>query len=280
MTARTGSQVLIEAVGRLTAAEVPGAAQDARRLLSHALGIEAGRLTLALPEDVSADVEATYAALVTRRCAREPVSHLTGRRMFYGRDFKITSDVLDPRPETEILIEAALSEPFEAVLDLGTGSGCILTTVLAETVGSRGVGVDLSMDALDVAEENLRRHGVLARAQVNRSYWFDDVVGVFDLILANPPYIADYEMEDLAPEVRLFEPRMALTDEADGLEAYRAIFAGAAAHLAPDGRLIVEIGETQAADVGAIAIKQGFDPIAVLRDLDRRDRVVVCKQAR
>jgi len=239
---KTGSVILTEAVRELTAAGVPDPARDARRLLGHAIGIEAGRLTLVLPDPVEDVAAEAFATLVQRRARREPVSHLIGRRSFYGRDFKITSDVLDPRPETELLIEAAMSGPFETVLDLGTGSGCILVTLLAETIGSRGVGVDLSVEALSVARENADALGVGARANLRRSHWFDDVEGRFDLIVSNPPYIADWEMEELAPEVREFEPRMALTDEADGLEAYRAIFEGAQTFLTPERRLIVEIG--------------------------------------
>ena len=272
---RTGAQILAQAVAELTQAGVPDAARDARRLLSHALGVAAGRLTLALPDPVSDEVIKAFEALIARRAKREPVSHLTGRRAFYGRDFKITSDVLDPRPETEMLIEASLSQPFDTLLDLGTGSGCILVTLLAETTGTRGVGVDLSHEALDVARGNAAAMGVSARTRIIRSHWFDEVEGTFDLIVANPPYIADYEMEDLTPDVREYEPRMALTDEADGLEAYRAIFGAAAGFLEREGRLIVEIGHTQAEDVTHIAVEAGFAPIAVLQDLNKKDRVIV-----
>lgn len=258
---------------------MPGAARDARRLLAHVMGVEAGRLTLALDREMVDDEVERFDMLIARRCRREPVSHLTGRRSFYGREFKVTPDVLDPRPETEILVEAALSVPFKNMLDLGTGSGCILLTLLAENPAARGVGVDLSDEALDVAEDNARALGLDQRAAFHRSHWFDEVQGIYDLIVANPPYIADYEMEDLAPEVREFEPRMALTDEADGLEAYRAIFQQAEPHMTNAARLIVEIGHTQADDVVKIATSYGFDEVAVLQDLDGRDRVVVCVNA-
>ncbi len=150
-----------------------------------------------------------------------------------------------------------------------------MLTLLAETIGSRGVGVDLSVEALQVAKDNAVALEVSARARIIRSHWFDEVEGLFDLIVSNPPYIADWELEDLAPEVRDYEPRMALTDEADGLEAYRAIYAGAAPFLAPGGRLIVEIGHTQAEDVSKIAVDAGFAPVAILQDLDGKDRVIV-----
>lgn len=273
------ASVLAGAVRQLTEAAVPGAARDARRLLAHVMQVDAGRLTLALDREMSAEERARYEELIARRCKREPVSHLTGVREFYGRRFKVTPDVLDPRPETEILIEAALSVPFKNMLDLGTGSGCILLTLLAENPMARGVGVDLSDEALDVAEHNARALALDQRAAFHRSHWFDEVQGIYDLIVANPPYIADYEMEDLAPEVRDYEPRMALTDEADGLEAYRAIFQQAEPHMTNAARLIVEIGHTQADDVVRIANGYGFGEVAVLQDLDGRDRVVVCVSA-
>lgn len=278
MSGPSGSELIAQAVARLRAAGVEDPARDARRLLAHAAGVEAGRLTLILPEPVEGHVAARFEALVGRRAAREPVSHLIGTRQFYGRTFEVNADVLDPRPETEMLVEAALSEPFEQVLDLGTGSGCILLTLLAEVPEARGIGVDLSDEACAVARRNAEAIGVSARAQIQHSHWFEQVQGAFDLIVANPPYIADYELEELAPEVRDYEPRMALTDEADGLEAYRAILAAAPAHMMPDARLIVEIGADQAQDVCAIAVDENLRVVAVLLDYEGKDRVVVLKQ--
>ena len=218
-----------------------------------------------------------FESLIARRAAREPVSHLIGRRIFYGREFAVSADVLDPRPETEVLVEAALARPFERVLDLGTGSGCILLTLLAEMPGTRGVGVDLSVPALEVAKSNARMHDLAERARLVRSDWFGGVSGVFDLIVANPPYISRSEMEGLEPEVRDWEPRVALTDEGDGLGAYRAILADAAAFLMPEGRLMMEIGAGQGAMVTAMAVAAGFDRVDVVADLDGRDRVVIAE---
>lgn len=273
----TGSALVVAAIRTLTDAGVPHAARDARLLLAHAMGADPGRLTLLLPEAVASDAKDRYAHLIARRAAREPVSHLTGRRMFYGRDFAVTADVLDPRPETETLIEAALAEPFETVLDLGTGSGCILLTLLAEMPGSRGLGTDVSPGAVALARANADALGLANRAQVVVADWAVGVTGLYDLIVANPPYIAAAEMAALAPEVRDWEPHLALTDGGDGLAAYRAIFAAAAAIVTPAGRIVVEIGPTQGAAVSAIAMGQGYEVLGTVQDMDGRDRVVVTR---
>ncbi len=160
------------------------------------------------------------------------------------------------------------------MLDLGTGSGCILLSCLADMPAATGVGADLSQAALAMAGENAAALGLEERTAFVRSDWFAEVEGRFDLIVANPPYIAAEEMAGLAPEVRDWEPHLALSPGGDGLGAYRAIAAGAAAHLAPAGRLIVEIGPAQGQAVAGLLAGQGFTGIAILPDLDGRDRVV------
>jgi release factor glutamine methyltransferase len=271
----SGTEALIAATRVLTQAGVPDAARDARWLLAHAIGIPAGRLTLVLPDPVRADAKALFDQLIRRRASREPVSHLTGRRAFYGRDFLVTGDVLDPRPETEVLVEAALGHTFGHVLDLGTGSGCILVTLLAEVPHAVGTGLDLSPEALSVAIHNAAMHGVHDRAEFALSNWAEKAEGDFDLIVANPPYIAAREMPGLAPEVRDWEPRMALTDEGDGLDCHRAILAQVPDIMSPGGRLLIEIGPTQAESVRAIGKASGLEPAATVRDMDGRDRVVI-----
>ncbi|MBS0124220.1 peptide chain release factor N(5)-glutamine methyltransferase [Thetidibacter halocola] len=272
-----GTDLLARAVVRLRDAGVPDPGRDARRLLAHVLKVPPGRLTLFLPEPVAPDLGMAFDALVNRRAAREPVSHLTGRRAFYGRDFLVTPDVLDPRPETETLIEAALAEPFASVLDLGTGTGCILLTLLAERPQAYGTGIDLSEAALNVAFWNRNALRLEARAELLQGNWCVplDPDMRYDLIVSNPPYIAASEMAGLAPEVRDHEPLLALTDEEDGLSAYRAIADQAPGHLEPGGRLIVEIGATQAEAVSALFERAGLARIATIADLDGRDRVVV-----
>lgn len=242
---------------QLMAAGIADAGHESRLIWAHVVG-DAAR----------------FAALVAQRAARAPLSHLLGYRDFYNHRFVVTPDVLDPRPDTESIVAAALDQPFATVLDLGTGSGCILLSLLAEMPQAKGVGVDISDAALVVALRNRTALGLGQRAAFVRSDWFADVTGTFDLIISNPPYIAAAEMAALQPEVRLHEPHMALTDHADGLSCYRIITAGASAHLAHGGRLIVEISHSQAADVSALFIAAGFaDPI-VIRDLDGRDRGV------
>jgi release factor glutamine methyltransferase len=270
----TAAQAMVAATARLRAAGVDDPARDARVLLAHAARIEAARVTLIAPEELSHDVAERYDQLISLRAIRVPVSHLIGERDFYGRRFKVSADVLDPRPETETLIEAALAEPFERVLDLGVGSGCILVTLLAEQQGALGLGVDLSEAACLQASANAVLHRVEARADIRQSDWFSAVKGQFDLIVSNPPYIALDEMDGLSAEVRDHEPQMALTDGADGLSAYRLICAGLGRHLAQGGRVLVEIGPTQGAAVAQMMRVQGLVDVVVLPDLDGRDRVV------
>lgn len=270
----TVNEAITAAIQALRAADVPDAANDARILMAHALGVDRGRLTLVLPDEVANDVMIRFSMAIDERCARKPVSHIIGTREFYGRDFIVTPDVLDPRPETELLVETALSTPFENVLDLGTGSGCILLTLLAENKSAKGQGADTSPAALNIAEQNATRMGLVNRSGFVRSDWFGNIEGRFDLIVSNPPYIAADEMPALSPEVRNWEPLIALTPGGDGLEAYRLITAGAARHLTPQGRLLVEIGPTQASAVVDLFEADGFNGITILKDIDGRDRVI------
>lgn len=270
----TGAEAFRAAVARLTGAGVPDPARDARLLLAHALGVTPDRVMLALQDPLSEDAATLFDAALAARSARQPVSQITGRRQFWGRSFRVTRDVLDPRPETETLIAEALSAPFSQVLDLGTGSGAILLTLLAERPLAQGLATDLSPAALAVAQANAATLGLGARARFAQGNWFDPVVGTFDLIVSNPPYIAAAEMAALSPDVVEWEPHLALTPGGDGLDAYRAIAAGAPAHLRPGGRLMVEIGPAQGADVAALFAAAGLAEIRVLPDFDGRDRVV------
>ncbi len=272
--ALTAAQAMVAATARLRAAGVDDPARDARLLLAHAARIEASRVTLIAPDELSAEIVERYDQLISLRAIRVPVSHLLGEREFYGRRFRVSRDVLDPRPETETLIEAALSHPFDHVLDLGLGSGCILITLLAERTSATGVGVDLSEAACLQASANAVQNQVQDRLEIVQSDWFENVEGQFDLIVSNPPYISADEMESLSREVREHEPRMALTDEGDGLDAYRRIAAEAPDFLMPGGRLLVEIGPTQARKVAALFDASGLSGIRVIADLDGRDRVV------
>ncbi|OJY27185.1 MAG: protein-(glutamine-N5) methyltransferase, release factor-specific [Rhodobacterales bacterium 65-51] len=263
-----------EAVARLTAAGLPDAARDARLLMAHALEISADRVMLALHDPMPEAAAMRLEEAVTARLARQPVSQITGQRQFWGRSFRVTRDVLDPRPETETLVAEALAAPFSRILDLGTGSGAILLTLLAERSGATGIATDLSDAALEVARGNAVALGLTDRASFLQGDWFAPISGRFDLIVSNPPYIAADEMAGLSPEVREWEPHLALTPGGDGLDAYRAIAAGARDHLLPQGRLLVEIGPTQGAAVAALFSAAGLAQARILTDLDNRHRVV------
>jgi release factor glutamine methyltransferase len=274
---RTVQAVLADGIAQLQRAGIDGAARDGRLLMAAALGVDAGRLVVVLPDPMPDAAADRFDDFLTRRVARAPVSHIVGRRRFFDRVFEVTPQVLDPRPETETLIVAALVAPYERVLDLGTGSGCILLTLLAERQSATGIGTDLSQAALDVAARNRTALRLDDRARLCAGSWFGAVpkdAGQFDLIVSNPPYIAAGEMAGLAPEVRDHEPRDALTDGSDGLLAYHAITAGIAGHLAPGGRLLVEIGATQGGAVAGLFAAAGLHDVAVLPDMDGRDRVV------
>lgn len=273
----TAAEAMAAATSRLRAAGVPDPARDARVLLAHAAQVDATRVTLIAPEDIAPEIEERYDHLIALRVVRVPVSHLIGEREFYGRRFKVSSDVLDPRPETETLIEAALAVDFTRLLDLGTGSGCILVTLLAEQSDATGIGTDLSEGACLQASANAVLNDVADRTKIVNTDWFDDVEGRFDLIVSNPPYLAAFEMDEVAPELRDHEPRMALTDEGDGLSVYRIIAAQAGSYLTSNGRVICEIGCDQGADVFGIFKREGWSSVAVLPDLDGRDRVIVAR---
>ncbi len=272
---RRAADVLREAVLRLRPVLGEGGARDARLLLAYALGIDAGRLTLVLQDDVAPEVLQSYLGYVDQRLSRQPASQIIGRRLFWGREFLVNCDVLDPRPETETLIELALrNAPPERILDLGLGSGCILLTLLAELPDAVGFGVDVSVAALRVAQKNAVRLGVADRTDVHQSDWFSAASGQFDLIVSNPPYITAAEMGELDPEVSHWEPKIALTPGPDGLESYRIIANSLDRFLAKDGRAFFEIGYRQGAAVCKIFQERGFDDVQVFPDLNGHDRVV------
>lgn len=279
MSGPTRAALLRAAAERLAAAGVPDPVRDVRLLLRWASGLDAAELSATLAEPPAAAERAAFGDAVARRSRREPVSHITGQRLFWGRAFRVTSAVLDPRPETETLVAAALEAgPFARIADLGTGSGCLLATLLAEWPEATGIGVDCSAEALDIAAANLRAIGVAARAELRPGNWLDGIAERFDLIVSNPPYLAEAEIAALAPEVREHEPRVALTPGGDGLDAYRAIARAAPDHLTGDGCLMLEIGPDQAARVRALLTAAGFGSIAVLVDMDGRDRTIISRR--
>lgn len=260
----------------LRAAGIDGAPRDTDRILAAVLGIEPGQLRITDDRALTPDQAARFNHGIAARALRQPVAQITGFRDFWAHRFQVTRDTLDPRPETEALVEIALARPWTSVLDLGTGTGAILISLLAARPGARGTGTDISDAALTVARANARRIGVDARFR--QADWCDGVEGPFDLVVSNPPYIAAAEMPGLDPDVRDWEPRLALTDEGDGLGAYRRIAAGLPGVLAPGGTVLVEIGPSQGQAVAALFAAQGAR-VRVLPDLDGRDRVVLAEFA-
>jgi len=260
---------------RLAEGGIEGAARDARLLLAEAAGLAPDRLTLERDRALGPEEAAAFEGYLARRLAHEPVSRILGRRAFWGKDFIVTPAVLDPRPETETLVAAALEGPRpRRLLDLGTGSGAIVVSLLAQWPDTMAIATDISPEALAVAQSNAEIHGVADRLAFVETDWFSGIDGMFELIVSNPPYIAAEEMAGLAPEVRGHDPEGALTPGGDGLDAYRAITAGLAGRLAPGGRLLVEIGPTQGQAVAALFAEAGLIEVALLDDLDGRDRVV------
>lgn len=216
-----------------------------------------------------------------RRLQGEPVSRILGRKEFWGLTFKVTPDTLDPRPDTETLVEATIAwakqqpEPLR-ILDLGTGTGCILLSLLSELPGATGIGIDINEGALAVSRENAKRHDMAERAEFRQGDWFSALKSgeSFDLIVSNPPYIAESEMKTLAIEVRNHDPRGALTDEKDGLEAYRVIYPQLKQWLKPGGRAFFEMGFAQFRDMQRLVENVNATLCNLHKDLAGHSRVV------
>ncbi|MCB1539211.1 MAG: peptide chain release factor N(5)-glutamine methyltransferase [Rhodospirillales bacterium] len=248
---------------------------DARLLIAHATGC-APDDTLLKP-DAPVTPSARLDEWIARRIAREPVSKIIGRRGFYGLEFEVTPDVLDPRPDTEALIDAAREAmpPDARILDLCTGSGCIALTLLTLFPGARATATDISAAALDVAKRNAARLNLQNRATFVQASWLDRIDGVFDCIACNPPYIPAADIAGLDDGVRFHDPLLALDGGADGLDPYRIVFPQIRARLAPDARAYFECGAGQAGDVARLGAQAGLRVIETVRDLDGRERVVV-----
>jgi release factor glutamine methyltransferase len=268
-----------EAQTRLKAAGVDSPAIDARLLLEAAAGVTRVEVVTDPHREIPADAAAALDDYVTRRTRREPVSRILGRKGFWKLILTVTPDVLTPRPDTETVVDIALRNFPEAmsfsVLDIGTGSGAILLAILAERPAAKGLGTDLSEEALAVARDNAASLDLGARAAFLRTSWAEGLgEDGFDLVVSNPPYIRSAEIETLDPEVRDHEPRLALDGGPDGLEAYRVLAPEVLRVLRPGGMFAVETGWDQGAEVKALFEAAGAQGVEIVKDLSDRERVV------
>jgi len=251
---------------------------DTRALIMAAAGFTHTDIITRGAEPLLAQTLDEIADYAVRRLAGEPIDHILGYREFYGRAFRVSKDVLSPRPETEMLVDAALGllkeNPKACILDLGTGSGAIIISLLAEMKEIEGVAVDISKTALDIAQENAAEHNVEDRLKFLQGSWFTPVSGRFDIIVSNPPYITVRAMKSLDVEVKDYDPGLALSGGEDGLMAYRDILVKAANHLSPNGILLFEIGYDQGLSVSALLDEAGFTDISVHKDLSGHDRMI------
>ena len=268
-----------QAKARLQAAGLNGPVIDALLLVEAAA--DATRVDIVTDPHrlLTPEQEATLDSYLSRREHREPVSHILGRKGFWKIMLNVTSDVLTPRPDTESVVEFSLREFPEhaawSILDLGIGSGAILLALLAERPAARGLGIDISEDALAVARDNAAALGLAGRIALLRSDWTAGLgENLFDLVVSNPPYIANHVIETLEPEVRDHEPRIALEGGPDGLDHYRVLAPEILRVLKPGGRFAVEIGYDQKAEVEALFRAAGAEGVQTIRDLSDRDRVV------
>lgn len=270
----------------LEKAGIEEAAQDARMLLEHVCGTDRNYLLAHGDSPVEEEKQLAYRELTDKRALRIPLQQLTGVQFFMGLEFRVNEHVLIPRQETEILVEEVLKYLHDGmrVLDMCTGSGCILISLLRYTNGCRGLGVDISPKALEVAEENAARLLPVSGDPENdpesgslrflESDLFENVEGTFDVIVSNPPYIPSAVIETLMPEVRDHEPDIALDGRDDGLFFYRKITEECEAHLAGGGMLFFEIGFDQGEAVKSLMEQHGFLEVQVLKDYAGLDRVV------
>ena len=272
-------QMIILGSERLKKVSGNNSEREALILLGYVMGCQTSLFQHNLNEEVSISTQNLFKSVVDKRCQHQPISQIIGLRYFWKHQFLVTPDVLDPRPDTETLIEQALDiGPFKRILDLGTGSGCILLSLLSEYPLATGIGVDISEKALNVANENAILLGLDDRAQFRIGNWCEGISEKFDLIISNPPYVTEDEMYNLSKDILDWEPRIALTPEGDGLNAYKSIFTSAEQLMSQRSSLILEIGFNQAESVSAIARENNFETVHIIKDINNKDRALVIKQ--
>lgn len=277
----TAVAALLRDAGRqLAAAGIEGAPREARLLMQEAASLAIAAQVADPDRTIDAAAAGRFLALVARRAAREPMAQILGHREFWSLEFRVTADTLDPRPDSETLVQAVLARIADRdaalrLLDFGTGTGCLLLALLHELRNASGVGIDISAAALAVAEDNARGLGLDQRAEFCLGDWDAGLASAFDIILSNPPYIASAEIADLQPEVARFEPRCALDGGPDGLAAYRRLLPAAARLLKPGGLAAFEIGHGQAESVAGLGRGSGLRHLGTECDLGSVARVVL-----
>jgi len=279
MTEATVESCMAVAADRLRAADIDQPRLEGRLLLAHALGLDPAAV-IGHPEYMVPDRD-SFLALVDRRAQGEPMAHLLGRREFWSLNFRVTPDTLDPRPDSETVVEAALAAVGDRrgdalnVLDLGTGTGCLLLAVLSELPQADGIGVELSQAAAAIAQENARRLGLADRCRFVVGDWASALNSRFHLILSNPPYIPNSEIAALQREVARFEPRLALEGGPDGLDSYRRLAVDLPRLLQPDGVAILEVGAGQWGPVADVMRDAGLVVGPPRADLAGVERCVI-----
>lgn len=277
----TAAELLTAAAGRLVEAGIENPRREARLLLNLALGIDANAR---LPErEMAPAVAALFETFVARRAGHEPYSRIAGRREFWSLDFALSPDTLDPRPDSETLIEAALERIADraaplSVVDFGTGTGALLLALLSELPNATGIGVDISAGAVETARRNAAALGLSARARFVLGRWGEGLTTPADVIVTNPPYISAKDMSRLPPEVREFDPAAALDGGPDGLSAYRELALDLKRLLSESGIALCEIGAGQAPAVTAIMAASGLDLTGSRADLAGIERCLVFEQ--
>lgn len=283
MSAATVGEVLRDLTARLGAVGIDTARLDARVLVGHVLGIEPVQVFSRPERRLSDEERGALEMLAARRERREPISHIIGHREFWSLRFKVTADTLDPRPDSETLIQAVLDllpdrQAPHQILDFGTGTGCLLLALLSELPEAQGLGIDASEAALAVAQENAQGLSLAHRVEFRRGDWGRGLDGLFTVIIANPPYIPDDDIPGLEPEVGAFEPITALAGGADGLDCYRRLIPDMARLLAPGGIAALEVGRGQAAAVADILRRHDLAAVEMRQDLAGVERCVLGKR--
>ena len=279
----TIGDLLKDAAARIAAAGLEEAQREARLLMMEATGLDRAAIFVHPEREIDTAAAARFHVLMQRRVNREPMAHILGRREFWSLTFRVTADTLDPRPDSETLVQAVLdhipdrSLPLRMV-DFGTGTGCLLLALLHELPAATGLGVDASEAALGVARDNAAALGLGPRATFRHSNWDDEVEPAFDILISNPPYIPSGQIDTLQPEVARYEPRLALDGGADGLFAYRRLAPAAVRLLASGGLAAFEVGMGQSDPVAEIMAGAGLRQIAMARDLAGIERVVLVRK--